>query len=89
MDIWAKKKRSDVMSRIGSKNTKPELFFRKALFRERYRYRTHVIDLAGKPVIVLPKYKTVILFMVVFGIITKIVRKAEYLIQIVNFGKIN
>jgi len=60
MDIWDKKKRSEVMSKIGSKDTKPELIFRKALFIEGYRYRTHVKELPGKPDIVLPKYKTVI-----------------------------
>lgn len=60
MDIWSKKKRSEVMSRIGSKNTKPELIFRKALFKEGLRYKIHVKMLPGKPDIVLPKYKTVI-----------------------------
>lgn len=60
MDIWDKKKRSEVMSKIGSKNTKPELIFRSALFKEGFRYRIHVKNLPGKPDIVLPKYKTVI-----------------------------
>ena len=32
MDIWNKEKRSECMSRIRSKNTKPELALRKALF---------------------------------------------------------
>lgn len=60
MDIWDKKKRSEVMSKIGSKNTKPELIFRSALFKEGFRYRIHVRNLPGKPDIVLRKYKTVI-----------------------------
>ena len=60
MDIWDKKKRSEVMSKIRSKNTKPELALRKALFARGFRYRVNVSNLPGKPDIVLPKYKTVI-----------------------------
>lgn len=48
------------MSRIKSKDTKPEMIVRKFLFSKGYRYRLHVKDLPGKPDIVLPKYKTVI-----------------------------
>ena len=48
------------MSRIRSKDTKPELIVRKFLFNQGFRYRLHVADLPGKPDIVLPKYKTVI-----------------------------
>lgn len=60
MDIWSKDKRSNVMSRIKSKNTKPELLLRSALHKEGFRYRIHINDLPGKPDIVMPKYKTVI-----------------------------
>ena len=60
MDIWDKKKRSEVMSKIRSKNTKPELALRKALFARGFRYRVNDGKLPGKPDIVLPKYKTVI-----------------------------
>ena len=60
MDIWDKNKRSECMSKIRSKNTKPELVLRKALFAKGFRYRVNVPNLPGKPDIVLPKYKTVI-----------------------------
>lgn len=60
MDIWDKKKRSEVMSKIRSKNTKPEMILRKALFAIGYRYRINYKKLPGKPDIVLPKYKTAI-----------------------------
>lgn len=60
MDFWSKDKRSNVMSRIKSKNTKPELLLRSALHKEGFRYRIHIKDLPGKPDIVMPKYKTVI-----------------------------
>jgi len=60
MDIWTRKKRSEVMSKIRGKNTKPELLLRKALFSLGYRYRLHRKDLPGKPDIVLPRYRTAI-----------------------------
>lgn len=60
MDIWDKKKRSEVMSKIRSKNTKPEMTLRKALFAKGFRYRINYKKLPGKPDIVFPKYKTAI-----------------------------
>ena len=60
MDIWTKERRSEVMSRIRGKNTKPEMILRSQLFRQGYRFRVHQADLPGKPDIVLPKYKTAI-----------------------------
>jgi len=60
LDIWNKEKRSEVMSKIRSKNTKPEMALRKALFARGFRYRVNDTKLPGKPDIVLPKYKTVI-----------------------------
>lgn len=60
MDIISKEKRSWNMSRIRSKDTKPEKIVRSMLHRMGYRFRLHVNDLPGKPDIVLPKYKMVI-----------------------------
>src|SRR4051794_9029387 len=60
MDIWSKQKRSEVMSRIRGKNTKPEMILRSQLFRRGYRFRVHAKNLPGKPDIVLPKYNTAI-----------------------------
>jgi DNA mismatch endonuclease (patch repair protein) len=60
VDIWSKEKRSECMSKIRSKDTKPELALRKALFARGFRYRVNDTKLPGKPDIVLPKYKTVI-----------------------------
>ena len=48
------------MSRIPSKNTKPEETARKYLFSQGFRYRKNVSELPGKPDIVSPKYKTVV-----------------------------
>jgi DNA mismatch endonuclease (patch repair protein) len=59
-DIWDKNRRSDVMSKIRSKNTKPEMLLRSLLFKEGFRFRIHDKNLPGKPDIVLKKYNTVI-----------------------------
>ncbi len=42
MDIWDKKKRSDVMAKIRSKDTKPEWIVRRYLYSRGYRYRKNV-----------------------------------------------
>ena len=49
MDKLTKKERSANMSKIRSKNTKPELFVRKYIFAQGVRYRCNVLDLPGKP----------------------------------------
>jgi DNA mismatch endonuclease, patch repair protein len=60
MDIWTKQKRSEVMSRIKGKNTKPEITLRSQLFKQGFRFRIHAKSLPGIPDIVLPKYNTAI-----------------------------
>lgn len=52
--------RSYNMSRIKSKDTKPEELVRKFLFAKGFRYRKNVKQLPGCPDIVLPKYRTVV-----------------------------
>ncbi|MCW4001533.1 MAG: DNA mismatch endonuclease Vsr [Candidatus Bathyarchaeota archaeon] len=60
VDVHDKKTRSYNMSQIRGKNTKPEILVRKFLFSQGFRFRLHDKKLAGKPDIVLPKYRTVI-----------------------------
>jgi DNA mismatch endonuclease (patch repair protein) len=60
MDNHSKDIRSYNMSRIRSKDTKPEEVVRKYLFSKGFRYKKNDIRLPGCPDIVLPKYKTVI-----------------------------
>ena len=60
MDVHDKKTRSYNMSRIKSKDTKPEEIVRKYLYSQGFRYRKNDKRLPGKPDIVLPKYRTVI-----------------------------
>lgn len=57
----SKETRSYNMSKIKSKNTKPEILVRKFLFSKGFRYKIHDKKRPGKPDIVLPKYKPVIL----------------------------
>ncbi|TXK36461.1 DNA mismatch endonuclease Vsr [Pontibacter qinzhouensis] len=59
-DVHSKETRSYNMSRVKSKNTKPEMLLRKELFKRGFRYRLHDKKLPGKPDIILPKFKTVI-----------------------------
>ena len=60
MDTLTKEKRRWNMSKIRSKNTKPEITVRSKLHKAGYRFRLHVKGLPGKPDIVLPKYNTII-----------------------------
>lgn len=60
-DVHSKEVRSYNMSRIKGKNTKPEELVRKYLFAQGFRYRKNDSRLPGKPDIVLPKYRTIIL----------------------------
>ena len=59
-DVVSSVKRSEMMSGIRNKDTKPEITVRKLLHKQGFRFRLHRKDLPGKPDIVLPKYKTVI-----------------------------
>lgn len=59
-DIFSKTKRSEVMSKVTAKDTRPEIKVRKYLFSKGFRYRKNDKRFPGKPDIVLPKYKTVI-----------------------------
>jgi DNA mismatch endonuclease, patch repair protein len=59
-DVHDPATRSYNMSRIRSKDTRPEMIVRKYLHACGFRFRLHDKKLAGKPDIVLPKYKTVI-----------------------------
>ncbi len=52
--------RSYNMSRIRSKDTKPEMLVRRFLHANGFRFRLHDKKLPGKPDIVLPEHKTVI-----------------------------
>lgn len=60
MDTHTPEQRSRNMSRIKSKDTKPEKIVRSLLHSAGYRFRLHRKDLPGSPDIVLPKYNAII-----------------------------
>ena len=59
-DFLSPDERSERMSRIRGKDTKPELILRKALHSLGLRYRLHEPGLPGKPDLVFPRYRTVV-----------------------------
>lgn len=60
MDVFTEEKRSDVMSRIHSKDTGPEKVVRRLLTSAGFRYRLQSAALPGRPDLVLSKWKTVV-----------------------------
>ena len=60
-DTLTKVERSERMSRVRGKDTKPELTVRHVVHRMGYRYRLHRRDLPGTPDLVLPSRKKAIL----------------------------
>ncbi len=59
-DIVSSETRRRMMAGIRAKDTKPELFIRKALHAKGFRYRLHDRKLPGKPDMSFPKYKAII-----------------------------
>jgi DNA mismatch endonuclease (patch repair protein) len=59
-DKFSPGKRSEIMSHVRSRDTKPERVVRSALHRRGFRFRIHSRRLPGSPDIVLPKYKTAV-----------------------------
>lgn len=59
MDVYDKKKRSEIMARIKGQNTQPELLVRSIVHNLGYRFRLHRRDLPGNPDIAMPKHRKV------------------------------
>jgi len=59
-DKFTPLERSQMMTKVKSKDTKPEKKVRSLLHSMGYRFRLHRKDLPGKPDIVLPKFRKVI-----------------------------
>lgn len=60
VDTLTPKQRSERMSRIRNKDTKPELQLRRLVFSLGYRYRLHYSRLPGRPDLVFPGRRKVI-----------------------------
>lgn len=58
--FYTTKQRSNTMSKITSKNSKPEMRLRKALWKEGIRYRIHIKYVPGSPDIFIGKYRLAI-----------------------------
>ena len=60
MDTVDKTTRSRIMSRVGQKDTGPEMKLRRSLHKIGLRYRLHDKRLPGSPDIVFPRFKAVL-----------------------------
>lgn len=59
-DIVDPATRSRMMAGIRNRDTRPELVVRSLLHRAGFRFRLHVRDLPGRPDIVLPRFRAVV-----------------------------
>ena len=60
MDIVDPQRRSQIMARIGSRDTQPEVTVRRIVHRLGFRFRLHARNLPGRPDLVLKRHRTVI-----------------------------
>lgn len=60
VDTVSKQRRSEIMSAVRSKNTRPEMVVRSFLHKKGLRFRLHPSKMPGKPDLVFTKYKTVV-----------------------------
>ena len=60
LGFYTTKKRSKIMSNIRAKNSKPEMTFRRALWKKGVRYRVDSKQLPGRPDVSIKKYKLAI-----------------------------
>lgn len=60
MDKLTREQRQKCMSKIGSRDTKPELELRKMVYKLGFRYRLYCSNLPGRPDLVFTKRKKVI-----------------------------
>lgn len=60
MDSVSHERRSEIMSRVRSKDSRPEMLVRRLVFALGYRYRLHRRDLPGCPDLVFAQRKKVI-----------------------------
>ncbi len=61
MDTITAERRSALMARIRDKGTAPELAVRRMAHKLGYRFRLHKADLPGRPDLVFPKFRKVVL----------------------------
>lgn len=59
-DIYSPERRSEIMGRVKSRDTKPELVVRSLIHHLGFRYRLHAPDLPGRPDIVMSRLRKVV-----------------------------
>lgn len=59
-DVYSREKRSEVMSKVRSTDTRPELTVRRNLHSLGFRFRLHKKNLPGKPDIVLTRHRAIV-----------------------------
>ena len=69
MDKFSREKRSEIMSKVRFKDSEIEVALRKGLWKRGLRYSKNSLNYFGKLDIVLKKYKTVFLWIHVFGML--------------------
>lgn len=60
MDTVSRDRRSEIMARVRSKDTRPEWAVRRLIFAMGYRYRLHVPTLPGRPDLVFRRSRKII-----------------------------
>ena len=60
MDIVSKETRSQIMSRVGQKDTRPEILLRSVLHKAGLRYRLYDKALPGSPDLIFPRFRSVV-----------------------------
>jgi DNA mismatch endonuclease (patch repair protein) len=60
VDTVPKSKRSEIMARVRSEDTKPEMIVRRLVFGLGFRYRLHARDLPGRPDLIFKSRRQVI-----------------------------
>ena len=60
MDNTSSSGRSEIMSRVRSENTRPEMVVRRLIFAEGYRYRLHLRNLPERADLVFRKLNKII-----------------------------
>ena len=86
MDIVTEKKRSQMMSGIKASNTKPEIFIRKILYRNGFRFRINKKTCDIKPDLVMRKWQLCIFVNGCFWHRHKNCKLASIQNPILNFG---
>ena len=86
MDIFTRQKRSEIMAKVSSKDTKPEIIVRKFLFARGFRFRKNVKNLPENQTLFYVSIKQLFSLTVVFGMVI-LAKELVFQKIIIPFGK--